>query len=478
MEPGSWAILVEMPRGSWRIGPLAAAAVLATLLAPPRAAAIGFGSFTATGSMGTQRSGAVAAPLPDGQVLIAGGNNGSLDPKTEELASAELFDPATGSFSASGIGSMTKPRKRAAAAPLPDGRVLIAGGQRTEGNEVRELSSAEIFDPASNSFSSVSSPGILPTGLMTHARAEPVAAPLPNGQVLIAGGGGVTEGPGFEECCALSSAELFNPPTKTFSAAGLGSMTTSRMAAAAAPLPDGRVLIAGGFDNSFHALSSAEVFDPATKSFSAAGIGSMGTARADAVAAPLPDGRVLIAGGWTLIPSTSWFSSAEVFDPATNSFSSLGIGSMGTVRAFAAAAPLPDGRVLVTGGSAPGSVLSSAEIYGASNIFYTLVKGLKLLIKVPAFGQVNVSDAAAKAGASASKRRRRRILLKPSKVSGGPGTIVIRLRLTRLAKRALGRKGRVRVRARITFAPQGGLANTRTVRLKLKAKRRKSHRGP
>jgi hypothetical protein len=247
----------------------------------------------------------------------------------------------------------------------------------------------------------------------------------------------------------------------------------------AAPLPDGRVLSAGGASNpsSPTALASAELFDPATGSFSSLGIGSMGTPREGAVAAPLLDGRVLIAGGRTGLGSEP-LASAEIFNPASKSFSSLGIGSMGTPRLFASAASLPDGRVLVAGGNTTGGgIVSSAEIYGATNVFYTVVKGLKLLIKVSAFGQVKVSDAAAKAGAAASKRRRRRLLLKPSRARGGPGEIVVRLRLTRLAKRALRKKGRLRVRTRITFAPQGGLANTRTVRLKLKAKRRKkSHR--
>jgi Kelch motif/Galactose oxidase, central domain len=454
---------VQMLRGARRIGSLAAAAVLATLLAPPLAGAIDFGSFTPTGSLGTARSGASGALLPDGRVLIAGGYFNF----TPGLSSAEVFDPAAGSFSSAGIGSMDAARLAAAAARLPDGRVLIAGGL----NDNSYFANALIFDPATNSFSVVGSPGIVPIGLMSTPRFDDVAAPLPDGRVLIAGGS-----PDGISSDVLASAEVFNPATQTFSSAGIGSMSTPRAGAVAAPLPDGRVLIAGGYHGATNALPSAEVFDPATNSFSATGIGSMTTSREGGVAAPLPDGRVLIAGG--LDNAEAFLSSAEVFNPATNSFSSLGIGSMSTPRLHAAAAPLPDGRVLVAGGyNGSAGALSSAEIYGATNVFYTLVKGLKLQIKVTAFGQVKVSDAAAKAGASVSKRRRRRLLLRPSKVSGGPGTIVIRLRLTRLAKRTLRKKGRVRVRARITFAPQGGLANTRTVRLKLKAKRRKSRRG-
>jgi hypothetical protein len=111
------------------------------------------------------------------------------------------------------------------------------------------------------------------------------------------------------------------------------------------------VLVAGGYDDSFRTLSSAEVFNPATRRFSSAGIGSMSVTRYGAAAAALPDGRALVAGGIAdyaaLYPC--YLSSAEVFDPATNAFSSAGIGSMSRPRTSAAAARLPDG-VLVAGG--------------------------------------------------------------------------------------------------------------------------------
>jgi Ca2+-binding RTX toxin-like protein len=161
--------------------------------------------------------------------------------------------------------------------------------------------------------------------------------------VLVAGG-----------CCDSSphpyrsSAEIFDPTTNTFSSAGVGSMTRGREEAVAAPLPDGRVLVAGG-DTDPYGPSSAEVFDPATGTFSSAGIGSMSTGRPGAAAAPLPDGRILVAGGVHDELYPCYLSSAEVFDPATNTFSSAGIGSMSLPRAGAAAAPLSDGA-LVAGG--------------------------------------------------------------------------------------------------------------------------------
>jgi hypothetical protein len=298
----------------------------------PQASAAGPGFFSPTGSMSASRAGAAAAPLQDGRVLVAGGSDSA------SVASAEIFNQATNAFSSAGIGSMTVPRFGAAAAPLPGGRVLVVGGCCVS---QQYLSSAEVFNPATNTFSSA---GI---GSMSTARVNATAAPLPDGRVLVVGG-----------CCGsgpspyLSSAEVFNPATNTFSSAGIGSMSVPREEAAAAPLPDGRVLVVGGRnDPANYDLSSAEVFDPATGSFSSAGIGSMSTPRSGAVAAPLPDGRVLVAGGvanyWALY--ACYLSSAEVFDPATNGFSSEGIRSMSRPREEAAAAPLADG-VLVAGG--------------------------------------------------------------------------------------------------------------------------------
>jgi RTX calcium-binding nonapeptide repeat (4 copies)/Kelch motif len=190
-------------------------------------------------------------------------------------------------------------------------------------------------------IASAAGPGSFgPTGSMSTPRSSAAAAPLPGGRVLVAGGGSDP-----------LSAEIFNRATNTFSSAGIGSMSVPRYGAAAAPLPDGRVLVVGGCCVSQQYLSSAEVFNPATNTFSSEGIGSMSDRRIDAAAAPLPDGRVLVAGGIADYSALyyCYLSSAEVFDPATNTFSSEGIGSMSRPRAEAAAAPLPDG-VLVAGG--------------------------------------------------------------------------------------------------------------------------------
>jgi Ca2+-binding RTX toxin-like protein len=327
----------------------------------PQASAAGSGGFSPTGSMSGPRSGAATAPLPDGRVLFAGGDSGSHDASSYfgGMQSAEIFDPATGTFSPT--GSMSEPRISAVPATLSGGRVLVAGGYDAF---ARTLSTAEIFDPTTGTFS--------PTGSMTKPFTGSFAAKLPDGRVLLGGLDG--------------NGEIFDPATNTFSSTTIGPTTVPRGGAVTAPLPDGRVLVAGGYyaiynnerfgpPPSFYDQSSAEIFDPATMTFSSAGVGSMSVSRTGAVAAPLPDGRVLVTGGddFDIHGNVTPLSSAELFNPVTRKFSSVGVGSMTVPRTAADAAPLPGGRVLVAGGccdpdavaTAPGSTaaLSSAEIF-------------------------------------------------------------------------------------------------------------------
>jgi hypothetical protein len=442
---------VQPPLSKLRLA--AGLAVALGLLLPQGALAAGAGSFSATGSMGTARYAAAAAPLPDGRVLVAGGfYDDALG--DHYLASAEVFDPATNSFSSAGIGALSVPRHGPVAAPLPDGRVLVAGGDYVDGGGDHYLASAEVFNPATNAFT--------PVGDMSVPRVRAFAAPLPEGRVLVAGGN--------DGATRLSSAEVFNPATNAFTP--VGDMGIDLARAGAAPLPGGRVLIAGGTDGA--PRSGALVFDPATNSFSSAGIGAMSTARQAPTAAALPDGRVLVSGGVFIEGPGGYQASAEVFNPATNSFSSAGIGAMTTARTGAVAAPLPDGRVLVAGGYDGTTRFSSAEIFAATNTFSFAVKKRKLLVGVQATGQVSVSDVSAVRGASTAKKEKKRsALIRSSDASGDPPTISVPLRLSKLAKQRLRHQGKLVVKARITFAPQGGLAKTRTAKLKIRGKRRK-----
>jgi hypothetical protein len=204
--------------------------------------------------------------------------------------------------------------------------------------------------------------GFNPTGSLAAARALQTADLLSTGRVLIAGGGAPEDG---------AKAELYDPATGTFSATG--SLGTGRYGATATVLSTGRVLIAGGWseDPNVPVLASAELYDPASGTF--ASVGSMSTPRAGHSATLLTDGKVLITGGQ--IEKDNVFSSlatAELFDPSTERFSQT--GSMTVARFNHTSTLLPGGHVLITGGGGtPGlggspnlpsePSLASAELY-------------------------------------------------------------------------------------------------------------------
>ena len=209
------------------------------------------GMFSPTGPMSVARVFHTATLLSDGRVLIVGGNAGTWSYDGPFLASAEIYDPKTGTFGPT--GSMATPRGWHTATRLADGRVLVAGGE----NARTDLTSAEIYNPKTDKFS--------PTGSTTEGRVYQAAALLSDGRVLVAGGGSDYSGGKF-----LASAELYDPKAGTWTATG--SMADRRNLLTATLLGDDRVLVAGGFgDNG--PLASAELYDPKSGTFSQVGPG-------------------------------------------------------------------------------------------------------------------------------------------------------------------------------------------------------------
>jgi hypothetical protein len=299
-----------------------------------------------TGPIGPGRQIHTATRLADGRVLVAGGYDGS----DAALASAELYNPATNTFTST--GSLGAARGLHTTTLLADGRVLIAGGGPASWLSVPPgpyLASAELYDPKTGTFS--------PTGSMTTAREDHTATLLADGRVLIAGGNDIGDH-------AVASAELYDPKTGTFTATG--SMTTARGFPTATLLADGRVLMVGGDSGSWSFndlfLASAEIYDPKTGKFTATG--SMTIGRVWHTATRLSDGRVLITGGCSDNTDQPFLASAEIYDPKTGNFSPT--GAMSDRRLYHTATLLSDGRVLVAGGGGNyvvGGFLASAEIY-------------------------------------------------------------------------------------------------------------------
>jgi hypothetical protein len=320
--------------------------------------------------------------------LIAGGTKSFM---------AELYDPSTGTFTAT--GNMTTARSGHTATLLPNGRVLIAGGQ--EPNSSADLHTAELYDPDSGTFTY--------TGDMNRGRTGHSANLLPNGKVLITGG--------FVKWPTLADAELYDPATGTFAVTGdyIGGGTVCDFCPPATLLSDGmvlfpavqpaqlydpvagafnvigamifnahttatllrndKVLLTGGESDSVGRAALAELYDPSTGTFSSTS--NMTSRRAWHSATLLPDGTVLIAGGETdsctgnFCMFAGTVASVELYDSTTGAFAPA--GNMTTPRETHTATLLADGRVLITGGVYYGGIglfygsLASAELYSPAS---------------------------------------------------------------------------------------------------------------
>ena len=289
-----------------------------------RAAPTASASVSLTDPMAAPRAAHSATLLPDGRVLVAGGCTLDSCELGPDGASAELYDPETGAFTPT--GRLTKPRVGHAGV-LVVGKVLVLGGWDTDGVSA----SAELYDPDTGSFT--------PAGPMNSKRGGFTATRLSDGRVLIAGG--------YDGERYLASAELYDPLSGVFTS--IEDMTAQRNSHIAAALPDGRVLMAGGSSGEGEVVASAEIFDSKSGKFSETG--DMTVVRYKHGAAPLPDGRVLIVGGSDARDSQGRYASAEVYDAVSGAFTATDAMAAERFKLPDAVAVLPDGRVLVAGGS-------------------------------------------------------------------------------------------------------------------------------
>lgn len=302
--------------------------------------------------MTTPRADHTSTLLPNGKVLVAGGKWSMPGPPNSpalllEINTAELYDPSTQLFYRT-TTDMTSARSNHTATLLNDGTVLLTGGIGPNGFSPQ--ATAEIYDPSRDTFTAV--------GPMTSARYGHTATLLSNGKVLLAGGDP-------SGTAGFATAELYDPGTKTFSATGqmiAGGPFTTRIFHTATLLQDGRVLLAGGWSGlggiDAVSLSTAEIYDPVSGTFSSTG--SLLAATAHHAATLLQNGQVLVSGGTQVHGGTPYapYATAQLYDSQSGTFLTPAI-QMVIGRVFHTATLLPDGTVRLIGGCDAGSTQRS-----------------------------------------------------------------------------------------------------------------------
>jgi hypothetical protein len=281
-----------------------------------------------TGHMVEARNQHSATLLQDGRVLITGGFDGS-----SRIRTCEIYNPQTQQWRAT--ESMMHSRTNHAATVLPDGRVFVTGGT---GINDRSLYWFTVFEPVAETWSTVLTGGTTATATEV-TRSSHTATLLGDGRVLIAGGYSTTQGD-YER-----SYEFYDPAThlSRYPDKAEPWMNRKRYCHSATVLQDGRVFVAGGYNDEEAYLPYCEIYDPGTDTWTDADPMSM--SRMYHTAFLLEDGRVFVAGGKNT--TTTHTIMCEIYDPATDTWSST--GSMRENRSRHRAVMLGDGRVLAAG---------------------------------------------------------------------------------------------------------------------------------
>lgn len=294
------------------------------------------GMWSATGNLVTRRSDHTATLLLNGKVLVVGGY--SSDGVTGAfIGNAELYDPATGVWTAT--GGLLAARNNHQATMLSNGKVLVSGG----GVGFGSMSSTEIYDPSTGAWTSSGNMGI---GREGHR-----ATLLSNGKVLVSGG--------YDGSTYTQSAEIYDPASGLW--ASTGSMGIGRGVHTSTMLPSGKVLVAAGY-NSAGAfgtpLASAEIYDPQTGAWTSTG--NLADTRWHHTATMLSNGKVIIIGGNSLNGSADVVrATAEIYDPLTGTWSFT--STMHEGRATHTATLLQNGKVVVAGDNGMSGLPSTAE---------------------------------------------------------------------------------------------------------------------
>jgi len=283
---------------------------------------------------------------------------------------------------AAGLGCSASSKSTAALADAGTGNTPGPAGSSSGGGQsfVAEMDAAPAVD-ASDSGPSCTGDGgretFTCTGSLSVARDVPAGARLPDGTVLVAGGWNDTSG-------VLTSAEIYDPETGVFTPTGgmAGGHLWGGWGASLPVLPDGKVLVAGGLDAAGKLSSAAELYNPVTRTFSITGGMQVGTISMSPVV--LDDGSVLFIGGWDSVtpqtaselPGWSYTGSGtalvERYYPASGLFQSA--GSLAEDRLFGCNVRLPTGNVLaIAGAQGPNTIEHNVEQYDVTGGLWTTV---------------------------------------------------------------------------------------------------------
>ncbi len=293
------------------------------------------GEWSPTSPLKTARRSHTASLLPNGQVLVAGG-------AFDLSGSAELYDPATGQWTYT--GTMTTNRQDHTATVLTNGMVLVAGGQVEVGFNLKPTATAELYDPNSGVWTA--------TGSMTTNRVGHTATLLKTGQVLVEGD--TTSSSIFD---GNASAELYDPASGIWSVTG-PMFFPSDQHLPATLLPDGEVLVAGG-GGGVSGYNPAEIYNPDMGKWLIAGSTLGGSALSGNTVTLLANGQVLLAGGG--LSGIYGAPSAQLYNPNT-AWKATGSLNIPRLSGYTLTL-LTNGDVLIAGGNGSSGVQASAELY-------------------------------------------------------------------------------------------------------------------
>ena len=264
-----------------------------------------------------------------GQVLIAGG----LERSGQALASSELYDPATRSFSPA--GNMPSKSFGHTATLLGNGKVVVFGG----GN-----SSVQLFDPATRNWSS--------GGSLSSNRSWHTATVLADGRVMVIGG---ADNAGK----TLDTTILYNPANGTYVAGPV--MDQPRERHTATSLPNGKVLVVGGRKKNGNNYATHATFTICDATACTASTGGVAARHSHAAASLGLDGsKVLVAGGAN---GNSDLATADLYDFIAGTWTSTGLGALVPARRELTLSEAPNGRALAAGGSSVGMAKNQADFY-------------------------------------------------------------------------------------------------------------------